>query len=295
MKIDTNSLVTILSPNNKAIQLALGEISQNSNQNYNIEQLLKDLYSELFNGSKSKASIENLLNNPNFLKSLGSFSSNITSLLNLVKNHKELLNKLQTVITSFGGIENIDEKNIKELLKNSGVFLESKLLNSNPNLTYDLKAILLQIQNDTNDTKDDEILKTTAKLLTQIDYFQLLSLTSGTDWMYLPFSWEEFEYGKIGFKKQDKNSYYCEIELNLKSYDLVKIQLLLGEGNYLNIMFDCDNPQFNKDLKEKLTELKSELNKLNLITNIGFRPTNKKIENLFLNEQSIDLGISINA
>jgi soluble cytochrome b562 len=145
---------------------------------------------------------EILINQPassNVSTFTSNFSSNITPLLTNLKDTLENLNpnnlSLQNQVTKI--IEKIEDI-IKELSN------PATHKNQTQNLDEDMKSILLKMQDELSsktDAKSQELSKQVDKLLTQIDYQQLLSLSSNSNSVYLPFLWDMIEDGNISMNK----------------------------------------------------------------------------------------------
>ncbi len=114
--------------------------------------------------------MENILKNSTAFKDLGNLSSNLSSLLESIKDD-ESLQKFKPLLENFlKNIKDVTPDNLKEQIKNSGIFLENKL-SSNPNAK--LENLLQNISNllktiDTPEAKNssqiiDNILKNIPK------------------------------------------------------------------------------------------------------------------------------------
>ena len=140
--------------------------------------------------------IQNILNQNNISTFSNNFSSNLSPLLTNLKESLETLNpnssSVQTHISKL--VENV-ENLIKDLANPKA---------QSSNISDDMKSILLQIQDEVSsktDPKSQDLARQVDKLLTQIDYHQLASLTSNANNVYLPFFWEMLEDGNITMKK----------------------------------------------------------------------------------------------
>jgi len=125
-----------------------------------------------------------------------------------------------------------------------------------------MKATLLKAQDDisnSNIPNKTEILKQVDKLLLQIDYHQLISHLSNATSLYLPYSWDALEDGKLSIKNNKDGRFFTDIELTLKEYGTLKLRLGLFEKNQLNINITTESPQLKEQLKENLPELKKQL------------------------------------
>ena len=159
MLVSTNTQLNILVANstNKVLKEVLKEadvktLITSQNKDLNVSTLLKSLFSNIQNNSKSNETILNLLKNSNLNKDLGSFTSNLQSLVKSLPDDKST-EQLKTFLQKFSITpEQTTSKEVKEQIQKSGIFLESKLLNqaTNPSsknensLLNDMKAVLLK-------------------------------------------------------------------------------------------------------------------------------------------------------
>ena len=248
---------------------------------------------DLTNIDKIVSKLENMQNlftkvdNPIDMKSLqtnslnftSNFSSNISNLLLNLKdammslntngsndssNSLKLQNQIQTVVDKIQTVMN--PMNMKEQT-------------SDTNLSNDMKNVLLQMQDElaskTNEAKSSqELLKQVDKMLTQIDYHQLLSVTSNSNYVYVPFLWDMLEEGSINMKKANEDKFYCQINLTLKDFGKVDLMLGLYDDNKIDITIQAQREHFKVKVKENIGKLKQALNSVNLI------PVNIKLLNL---------------
>ncbi|MGJ0312145.1 flagellar hook-length control protein FliK [Aliarcobacter cryaerophilus] len=157
---------------NKTLNNILKQDSSNSSSSTNTaaSSILKEVLNSIKDGTKSNSSLENILKNSTAFKDLGTLSSNLSSLLESIKDD-ESLQKFKPLLESFlKNIKDVTADNLKEQIKNSGIFLENKL-SSNPNAK--LENLLQNISNliktiDTPEAKNssqiiDNILKNIPK------------------------------------------------------------------------------------------------------------------------------------
>lgn len=139
-------------------------------------------------------------------------------------------------------------------------------------------------------------MKNIDKALNQIDYYQMLSVTSASNWVYVPVLWDELNDGSMKLKSKGNNNSYCEIDLDLSEYDKVKIQLFLYNDESLNIAFKIENPEFKEIIQENLPMLRSLIYKLGLESTITIRDfeLDNKINSKY-KEYDDDLGVEIKA
>ena len=157
---------------NKTLNNLLKQDSSNSSSSTNTaaSSILKEVLNSIKDGTKSNSTLENILKNSTAFKDLGNLSSNLSSLLESIKDD-ESLQKFKPLLESFlKNIKDVTADNLKEQIKNSGIFLENKL-SSNPNAK--LENLLQNISNllktiDTPEAKNssqiiDNILKNIPK------------------------------------------------------------------------------------------------------------------------------------
>ena len=226
---------------------------------------------------------EGLINQPilsNISTFTSNFSSNITSLLTNLKDTFENLEPnnthLQNQISKF--IEKIEDI-IKELSN------PTTHKNQAQNLDEDMKSILLKMQDELaskTDVKSQELSKQVDKLLTQIDYQQLLSLSSNSNSVYIPFLWDMLEDGNISMKKADEDKFYCQINLTLKDFGKVDLMLALYDKNKLDLTVYAQREHFKTAIRDNMQQLKIALNSVDLI------PVNVKLLDLKEENKSED-------
>lgn len=278
MLISNQSNLNILLSNNQALlnkildsslDSELKSILTNQNSGADVLKIIKELFLALKDGSKSEMNLENLLKNLNFSKELGTLSSNISTLLQNLQSDESLSN-LKTPLENFlKNFQNIDDLNLKEQIKNSGVFLENKLLNSSKyNFDDDFKANLLKLQEaltTKSDAKSIENLKIVNNLLAQVELNQLGSLASNSNFVFIPFFWDMLEDGFIQMKQKEEEKFFCQINLNLKDFGKVDLMLFLYDKNKLDLTIYAQREHFKVAIKENLQTLKKALNSVDLI------------------------------
>ena len=148
-----------------------------------------------------------------------------------------------------------------------------------------------------NSSVGKESLKHIDKLLTQIDYHQLLSLSTNSNHVYLPFIWDMLEDGNISMKELKEDKFFCEINLTLKDMGDIKILLSLYDENKLDITLYANKYEFKEFFRNELPQLKQAINKVSLIlTNIkilDLEEKQQKVENVYINTQDLSLGLNI--
>ncbi|MFX4241829.1 flagellar hook-length control protein FliK [Aliarcobacter butzleri] len=177
MLVSNGSLLNILLPNNNKVlndvlkeadSKNLEQIVKSSTSSTSASTILKELFTSLKDGTKSNSTIENMLKNSATFKELGNVSTNLSSLVDELSTD-ENLQKFKPVLENFlKDVKNIDANALKEQIKNSGIFLESKL-SQTPNSK--LENVLTQLQNlvkDINTPQAKQVNELIDKLLQNI-------------------------------------------------------------------------------------------------------------------------------
>ena len=220
--------------------------------------------------------IDNLLKMPD-LFAKGENLQNLTSTNNLSTFSNNFMSNLSPLLTTLK--ENLESLNPTNLnLQNHLTKLVDKVehliqdLVNNPKgevkVAEDMKTVLLKMQDELatkTDVKSQDLAKQVDKLLTQIDYHQLASLTSNANNVYLPFLWEMLEDGNISMKKTEEEKFYCQINLTLKDFGKVDLMLALYDKNKLDLTIYAQREHFKIALRDNMQQLKVALNSVDLI------------------------------
>jgi len=316
MLVSNNTLLNILVPEtNKVLKEVLKEADIKTvltqNKDLNLSNILKSLFTNINSDKSSNETILNLLKNTNLNKDLGSFNSNLQTLLKSLPNDKSTL-PLKTFLQNFlVTIDKASNTNIKEQFTKSGVFLESKLAQqlTNPSqknelsMLNDMKTLLLKTQTSlmehlSKETNTNENLKQIDKLLTQIDYHQLYSLANSSNNIYVPFLWDLLEDGSIDIKKSDDEKFYCVIDLTLKELGEIDIHLYMFNKQNIDISIFVEKDETKQLIREKLTSLKQTLfsNDLKVETiNIYSKKEDENLDkqNVYKQNSNFDFGLNI--
>ena len=279
----TNSLSTSQTQNKEAINAQtkdlLTQIKNELVQNPSIASkntvALIDNLLKMDNLFVKGENIQNILNQNNISTFSNNFSSNLSPLLTNLKESLETLNPnsstVQTHISKL--VENV-ENLIKDLANPKA---------QSSNISDDMKSILLQIQDEVSsktDPKSQDLARQVDKLLTQIDYHQLASITSNSNNVYLPFFWEMLDEGNISMKKTDEDKFYCQINLTLKDFGKVDLMLAMYDKNKIDLTIYAQREHFKTAIRDNMQSLKVALNSVDLI------PVNIKL--LDLKEEQVE-------
>lgn len=178
----------------------------------------------------------------------------------------ELKNLSQQFLSAMEHADPVASKEIPLLLAKLDAFAdpESLLLENalEKSLEYDMKSQLLKLGEELQNSahpKAPELLEHVDKLLSQIDYHQLLSQLNASNSIYFPFAWDLLEEGSIGFKKTKEKKFYCEINLRLKEYGELNLMMALYDENQLEIQAHTEKPELKELLSEHTPQLRSLL------------------------------------
>ena len=272
---------------NLKAQLANIQTVDTSTLNKVIDRLLnlQNLFTKLDLPQDLKAFTQNLLqNNAPTSTFTSNFASNISELiLNLKENitnssTNPINQQLQTNI-----LKTVDklESLTNNFNFNNQIFLDKPQAQQNP-IQNDMKAVLLQMQSEievSGDPKMSETLKQVDRMIMQMDYHQLLSITSNSNSVYLPFVWDMMEEGTISMKQTEEEKFYCEINLKLKEFGDTSLLLGLYDKNKLDLTIYASKDEFKEALRLNLSKLKQALNSVELI------PMNIKIIDMNLEKK----------
>ena len=137
-----------------------------------------------------------------------------------------------------------------------------------------------------------------------MDFYQLNSLVSNSNYVYVPFFWEMLEDGSINMKKTEEEKFFCQINLTLKDFGKVDLMLGLYDKNKLDLTIYAQREHFKTAIRENIQKLKIALNSVDLIpVNIKLLDMKDEKEKetpsqVYLNNsynQTINSGIDIRA
>ena len=278
---------------NKTLNNLLKQDSSNSSSSTNTaaSSILKEVLNSIKDGTKSNSTLENILKNSTAFKDLGNLSSNLSSLLESIKDD-ESLQKFKPLLENFlKNIKDVTADNLKEQIKNSGIFLENKL-SSNPNAK--LENLLQNISNliktiDTPEAKNssqiiDNILKNIPKdgslkgsellnnLKTLVSSLQNLSSSLNSNQTQT----------LNNLSNELKNFIQNGVMIESKTENLVpKTQTQTPQTEDVNIENTQIKNLINNQVKELLTQIKQDLTQnQNIIQNKNILPLIDKLISL---------------
>ena len=281
MNINTATLLNLLSPKlDISAKHKIESLSVDNKidiktllQDKSIRNIFDDLLKDLNVGIKNKQQITKLLQNSKHLFDFKPLNNNIEKIITQIeqdpKTQQKFTKELNILKQFKVDIKNIDTTQLKTNLKNNGIFLESKLLNNDKDITQDIKGILHKI----SDHIDN---KTIDKTLDQIGYYQLLSFSNNSNYHPLPFRWDNMEDGEIEFVNDTKTN-SCHISLLLKDYGEFNSMLILDKDKNLTINLNIEQDELKTKIQNNIQQLRKQLNSLNLnLSGINISSLNKQ-------------------
>jgi hypothetical protein len=196
------------------------------------------------------------------------------------------------------------EQKILSILKPE-VFLSPEVmqkLSINPSdsqILGDIKGVLTSLSDklvassNPNATNAQE---TTQKLLTQIEYHQLVSYVGSATHLYIPFTWEGLKEGSMMMKQTKEDAFHCQIDLDLEQYGKLNMMLLLSGENTIDMTIATQKSELRDKVSEHLSDLKKALNEVGIITQ-SVRIMEYKEESVkkkeYFSDDTLNFGINI--
>ncbi len=256
------------------IKKVVAEVKQVLNE---LKSLVLDSKKEPILESKSQEIVklvEQTLKTPDFFPkelSKATISEKLQQVVNLIKselNKSDVKNSLHVEVAKLTNkLETVIKEQVitKQIVPNQKLQVEAPIKHV---LANDIKSTLLNIKHELSTQTTPiarEISIQVDRLLTQVDYFQLVSLSSNSQTSYLPFLWDGLDEGQVSLKKLKENRFFCEINLKLKEYGKIDLMLMLFDDIHLNISVFAEKKEFIELVQENLPALKQGINKLGLI------------------------------
>ncbi len=205
--------------------------------------------------------------------------SRLVDLLKLMPRHiQENLPEIDIINRFLLQIDLLGGKTLQEVVKNGGVFFETKLrilalgmeadgtaadIEAGRIIASDLKASLLRLK-DTflspvimkclKDTiRPDELSDALNTVLRNIEFCQLKSKLTDSLWFFLPLIWKELKDGEVILRESDQgrpggNAYSCTINLDLERAGKVRVNLLF-QGGYVHVNCAAEDGNFSRVLR----------------------------------------------
>jgi len=138
--------------------------------------------------------------------------------------------------------------------------------------------------------------ETTQKLLTQIEYHQLVSYVGSATHLYIPFTWEGLKEGSMIMKQTKEDAFHCQIDLDLEQYGKLNMMLLLSGENSIDMTIATQKSELRDKVSEHVSDLKKALNEVGIITQsvrlIEYKEESVKKKEYF-SDDTLNFGINI--
>lgn len=186
-----------------------------------------------------------------------------------------------------------------EVFLNSAMMQKLSIDPSNIEVLGDMKGVLTQVHEALSSSSlpnAKDALDVANKLLTQIDYHQLVSYVSSSAHLYIPFAWNGLNGGSMMMKQTKEENFHCQIDLDLEKYGKINMMLLLSHDKYIDITIATQQNDLKDKVQEHLSSLKQALNEVGLIIGgvkiIEYKET-KMTKNNYFSDENLNFGINI--
>lgn len=190
----------------------------------------------------------------------------IKMLTSRIKQSLELENR--GVFENFKG-----HKTLKHTLNTLDKNLSNLPYKQSNELENSLKHDIKQTLNHLKDSSIKDISNLSNKIITNIEANQLLSFANNSINTYIPYAWESLKEGNIAFKKGKDDTFFCQLDLNLKVYGRVNMMLMLTNDSYISVSIGAEKEILTQKVQEHLKELKQAFLKIGITPlYIKFKP-----------------------
>lgn len=163
----------------------------------------------------------------------------------------------------------------------------------------DIKGVLTSLSDKlatSSNPNATNALETTQKLLTQIEYHQLVSYVGSSTHLYIPFTWDGLKEGSMMMKQTKEDTFHCQIDLDLEQYGKLNMMLLLREDKYIDITIATQKNELSAKVNEHLSELKKALGDVGLMIQsvrlMDYKEASVQKKEYFADE-ALNFGINI--
>lgn len=222
--------------------------------------------------------------------------------VNRLKAQIELMEPATIKHANFLDKAKVLEKEIHALIKPElfvGKAMAQKLAldPSDVELLSDMKGVLTKLNHTLSlSGQNKEALEITNRLLTQIEYHQLVSYVSSSTHLYIPFSWNGLKGGSMMMKKSSDEQFHCQLDLDLEAYGKLNMMLILSNEKYIDMTIATQKKELNDKLTQHLSLLKRAFNEVGLITGnvkmLEYKDVERVKKDYFKGEE-LQFGINI--
>lgn len=164
-------------------------------------------------------------------------------------------------------------------------------------LLSDMKGVLTKLSDNLQASpQNKEALEITNRLLTQIEYHQLVSYVSSSTHLYVPFNWDGLKGGSMMMKQSSDDNFHCQIDLDLEAYGKLNMMLLLSGEKYIDMSIAVQKKELSEKITDQLTQLKRAFNEVGLITGnvkmLEYKDVSV-VKNDYFSGEKLQFGINI--
>lgn len=160
--------------------------------------------------------------------------------------------------------------------------------------SQDLKAILLNAQQELANSSNESAKSALARVLSGIELNQMLSNLTGSLSSFLPYSWDALDGSRVAFKRGKKERFFAQIELNFKAFGAINAIITLSNKHQIDISAAAASQEFVTLIKQNKPQLQSALQACGLVLsqlNIKAMPKRDIIKE-FEGFDGINLGVN---
>jgi hypothetical protein len=259
------------------------------------------LVKELLASTPSSTSLSAALGG-NALKSPETIEEALTIVVNRIKQQIDILNPKSAQQADFSDKSSVLEQKIHGLIKpelfvGKAIAQKLSLDPTDVELLTDMKGVLTKLSDNLSTSgQNKEALEITNRLLTQIEYHQLVSYVSSSTHLYVPFNWDGLKGGSMMMKQSSDDSFHCQLDLDLEAYGKLNMMLLLSGEKYIDISIAAQKKELSEKITGQLNYLKQAFNEVGLITGnvkmLEYKDVSV-VKNDYFSGEKLQFGINI--
>ena len=281
--------------------LQLDDLEPHINQLLSRETLLKEPLATERLAGLSSATLSSALGG-NVSKSSETVEEALQMVVNRMKQQIEILDSKTIQNANFLDRSTALEQKIHSLIKpelfvGKAIAQKLSLDPTDVELLSDMKGVLTKLSDNLQSSgQNREALEITNRLLTQIEYHQLVSYVSSSTHLYVPFSWDGLNGGSMMMKQSSDEKFHCQIDLDLEAYGKLNMMLVLSGEKYIDITIASQKKELSTKITQELTHLKQALNEVGLITGTVKMLEYKDVsvvKNDYFSGEELQFGINI--
>ena len=220
-----------------------------------LDTILQQTNARLLSGIKASLADEALL------------QEKLTYFVSSIKQEIVLFDAKMPLINAFIEQSNALEQKILSLLKPE-IFIAPEIMQklsippSDAQILGDIKGVLVRLSDKllaSSHPNATSTLELANRLITHIEYYQLVSYVEGSNHLYLPFVWEGLKEGSMMIKQSKKDAFHCQLDLDLEYYGKLSVMLLLYQERYISLSITTQKNELKQKVQERLKELEKAL------------------------------------